>query len=236
VGGAAVQALLAGADMVMALGERATQQETLSALAQCIESGAIANDALQQRLQRLNQLAQRYPAQGQPYGALQEQNDHDLMRRAWQRALTLHPQAGQAPHAPAPGSAVRVVVRADASSDGVSEAGLSAQDLLYWLRQHYDVAITTFDTPEQLHWQDLPDDGRYVMLASTSRKRYGDHARRNWRPALHLCLWNPFQALDIDAPAVVSYGFAAPALQAVGDWFHGRFVPQASNPCLVQSG
>ena len=48
-----------------------------------------------------------------------------------------------------------------------------------------------------------PADGRYTVLASTSRLRYGPHARATWRPDLHVALWNPYQALDIEAPAGV---------------------------------
>ena len=71
-------------------------------------------------------------------------------------------------------------------------------------------------------WAALPQDGRYTILASTSRLRYGPHARATWRPSLHLALWNPYQALDIGAPALLTYGFAPPALDAVGAWLAGE--------------
>ena len=237
VGQAAVQSLLAGTDMVMALGNRETQQATLAALTECIASGAISNEKLQQKLERLRALAQRYPlpdtdipasAQLQTYSSAQEQQDRELMRRAWQAALTAYGQ----PVPPAPGSAIRVVVKKDASSDGVSEAGLSAQKLQAWLATHFDVALSTFESQEDLIWSELPQDGRRVILASTSRIRYGAHACQSWKPDLHLCLWNPFQALDIAAPALVTYGFAEPALQALGEWFHGRRQASGRNPCL----
>ena len=38
---------------------------------------------------------------------------------------------------------------------------------------------------------------------------------------LHLALWNPYQALDFDAPALMTYGFAPPALDAVNAWLAG---------------
>ena len=60
------------------------------------------------------------------------------------------------------------------------------------------------------------------MLASTSRLRYGPRARDSWRPDLHLALWNPYQALDIAAPALMTYGFAAPAVEAVNAWLAGE--------------
>jgi beta-N-acetylhexosaminidase len=67
----------------------------------------------------------------------------------------------------------------------------------------------------------LPQDGRYTVLASTVRLRYGDKVRRSWKPDLHLALWNPFQCLDVAAPAIITYGFADPALEAVLAWLSG---------------
>lgn len=230
IGPAAVLALLAGADMVMALGTPETQQTTLDALAAAILSGQIDASALQQRLARLTQLAQRYPATLADYPAAQEQADRELMQQAWQRALTIHGQ----PQAPRPGSNIRVVMRVDASSDGVSEAGLDSSSVCRWLTKWYQVELTTWATESDLVWANLPDDGRAVVLVSTSRARYGAHARQQFRPDLHLCLWNPFHVLDIAAPAVVAYGSAAPAQDAISAWLEGRIQPSGRNPCLPE--
>jgi beta-N-acetylhexosaminidase len=89
------------------------------------------------------------------------------------------------------------------------------------LRTLYDVELVTYDNADSFDWNSLPDDGRYTMLASTSRLRYGDNARNNWKPDLHLALWNPYQALDIQAPALLTYGFAQPALEAINLWLSG---------------
>jgi beta-N-acetylhexosaminidase len=220
VGNAAVQALLAGADMVMALGDRNTQQQTLDALTAAIESGLISADELAQRLVRLDALAERYPCQApdaRSYDAATEQADRALMRKAWQSGLT----AWREPQRPAANRGLRLVVRADVVSDGVSEAGVPAARLSQWLGQHFDVATTTFQQAEEFDWSSLPDDGRFVILASTSRLRYGPHAQATFRPDLHLALWNPFQALDFSAPALLTYGFAEPALEAAMDWLRG---------------
>ena len=69
------------------------------------------------------------------------------------------------------------------------------------------------------------------MLASTSRLRYGPHARASWKPDLHLALWNPYQALDIAAPALITYGFAPAALDAVNAWLAGQL--EARGRCPV---
>ncbi len=40
-------------------------------------------------------------------------------------------------------------------------------------------------------------------------------------PDLHLCLWNPYAALDVPAPALISFGFRPEALDAVVAWMKG---------------
>jgi beta-N-acetylhexosaminidase len=139
------------------------------------------------------------------------------MARAWRRALT----ARGNPQRPAPGSKVRLVARQDVVSDGVSEAGVPAAHIAASLGKLYEVELVTFADPEAFDWNALPQDGRFTLLASTSRRRYGPHARAGWRPDLHLALWNPYQALDFAAPALMTYGFAPPALDAVNAWLAG---------------
>lgn len=219
VGNAAVQALSAGADMVMALGNRSTQEETLAALTAALataEEGSNLDCAgIAARLARLDALAAAYPCGADNY--LTEAEDQRLMAAAWRRGLTV---TGN-PQTLADGAKVRLLACADAAGDGVSEAGLPASAVAAMLARRYDVELVTFDDDESFDWSALPDDGRTVILASTTRLRYGERARRSWRPDLHLALWNPFQTLDIEAPALISYGFAAAALDAVADWLAG---------------
>jgi beta-N-acetylhexosaminidase len=216
VANAAVLALEAGADMVMALGTRETQLETLAALSAAIAAGQFQEQDLLTRSGRLDDLSLRYPCTQPAY--LTEMEDRKLMAHAWQQGLSAHQQ----PLAPAKGSKVRLVVSENVVSDGVSEAGVPAETVVAMLSRFYEVDTVTFADSDSLDWSDLPQDGAYVILASTTRLRYSRHARRNWRPDLHLVLWNPFQSLDIAAPAVMSYGFAPPALEAVSSWLEGK--------------
>jgi beta-N-acetylhexosaminidase len=126
---------------------------------------------------------------------------------------------------------VRLVARQDVVSDGVSEAGVPAGAIAASLAQLYEVELVTFADPETFDWNTLPQDGRFTILASTSRRRYGEHARNTWKPDLHLALWNPYQALDFEAPALMTYGFAAPALAAVNAWLAGEI--EAEGRCPV---
>ncbi|WP_426196111.1 beta-N-acetylhexosaminidase [Massilia sp. DWR3-1-1] len=223
-GAAAVRALAAGADMVMALGDAAAVEQTIAAIAAAIDDGTLADADVDARLARLDGLALAYPCAPRAYA--EDADDRLLMAEGWRRGLTAY----GAPRRPAPGARLRLVMRQDRVSDGVSEPGVSAASLAASLGRLYDVELRTFADAEQFDWSALPSDGRYTVLASTSRLRYGPAARAQFRPDLHLALWNPYQALDIDAPALITYGFAAPALAAVNDWLGGTAEAQGSAP------
>ncbi len=223
-GPAAVRALLAGADMVMALGTPQTQAETIAAIAAAIASGELPMDEVNARLQRLSALAAAYPCQPRTY--TEDGADRLVMAHAWRRCLT----ARGNPQRPPMGAKVRLVVRQDVVSDGVSEAGVPAAVVATSLGRLYEVDLVTYVDAETFDWSALPDDGRFVFLASTSRLRYGPNARATWTPNLHLALWNPYQALDIKAPALITYGFAAPALDAVDAWLAGTLEAQGKCP------
>jgi len=225
VGNAAVRALLAGADMVMALGTTETQEETLDAIAAALANGSLSQAAVEERLARLNALAQAYPCQQRSYK--EDAADRVIMAEGWCRALT----ARGNPQRPAPGSKLRLVVRQDVVSDGVSEAGVPAASVAASLGKLFDVELVTFADANTFDWSALPQDGRFTVLASTSRLRYGDNARNTWKPDLHLALWNPYQALDIQSPALMTYGFAAPALEAINAWMSGEL--EATGRCPV---
>jgi beta-N-acetylhexosaminidase len=215
VGNAAVRALAAGADMVMALGTTETQNETLDAIASAIADGSISREQVEQSLARLSALAHAYPCQQRAYK--EDASDREIMAEGWRKALT----ARGNPQRPAAGAKVRLVARQDVVSDGVSEAGVPAAAVAASLGKLYDVELVTFADANTFDWSSLPQDGRFTFLASTSRLRYGENARNNWKPDLHLALWNPYQALDIQSPALMTYGFAAPALEAINGWLSG---------------
>jgi len=128
-GAAGVQALLAGADMVMATGSRASQQATLDAIAAAIADGTLPMAAVEARLARLDGLARQYPGAASDFPS--EAADRTLMARAWRQALTTRGD----PVRPAPGTPIRLVMRQDVVSDGVSEAGVGAAALAAMLGQ-----------------------------------------------------------------------------------------------------
>ena len=231
VGNAAVRALDAGADMVMALGTPETQIETLEAITQAILTNELDVTELQVKLRRISKLVQAYPLQSVDYPSNIEMADHALMAHAWKQGLTPYGQ----PVAPAVGSKVRLVIRADVVSDGVSEAGIPAEKVATMLARLYDLETTLFPDATSFDWHSLPDDDRFVVLASTVRIRYNERVRKTWKPDLHLVLWNPFQTLDIDAPALITYGFSPPAIEAVAAWFSGETQAKGHLPVSLPS-
>jgi len=213
---AAVLALQAGADMVMALGTQDEQRAAIHAIAVARESGALHNDALRTAHARLEALARRFPARGAAYPVAQRAADDVLMRSAWASALT----AVGAPRAPRLGQPLRVVTQRSVPCDGVSEAGPSGLQVASLFSAFTDVQLVQLDDLVHFEGDIAAHDGRHTVLVSNHRDRYTAMSRA-WRPDLHLALWNPFQVLDIAAPAVVTWGYADGALEGLRAWLEG---------------
>lgn len=214
---AAVLALQAGADMVMALGTQAEQAAAIHAITAARASGALPDAALLKARARLDALAGRYPVRWPDYPAAQRATDDALMRRAWAQGLT----ALDAPRAPRLDQPLRVLTQRNVPCDGVSEAGPSGEQVERLFQRFADVELISFDRLDRIDWAALPQDDRLTVLASNHRDRYGARSE-SWRPDLHLVLWNPFQALDVAAPTVVTWGYADGALDALQAWLEGR--------------
>ncbi len=89
VGNAAVRALTAGADMVMALGTTETQNETLDSIAAAIASGELTMDEVKVRLDRLAALAKALPI-ANPRSYKEDAADREVMAEGWRRSLTAY--------------------------------------------------------------------------------------------------------------------------------------------------
>ncbi|HEX7156021.1 MAG TPA: beta-N-acetylhexosaminidase, partial [Burkholderiaceae bacterium] len=85
---AAVLALQAGADMVLALGSPKEQAAALDGIGVAIAAGTLAPEALARASGRLDALAARFPAAELPYALGQRDSDSRTMNAAWARALT----------------------------------------------------------------------------------------------------------------------------------------------------
>jgi len=226
---AAVLALQAGADMVLAQGSRAEQAATLQAVASALADGRVDAVRAYQARQRLDALAAAYPAVPRTYAAPERDADDALMHTAWARALSI---VGAA-RAPARDARLRVFMQGRVDSDGVSEAGVAADAVKALFGAFGDVEFVAVDELRLLRNEQMAQDDRRNIVVSNHRARYAA-AARPLRAALHITLWNPFQVLDIAAPALVSWGHADGALAAVRAWLEGRADAPGRPPVPLQ--
>ncbi|WP_343216708.1 glycoside hydrolase family 3 protein [Deinococcus aestuarii] len=212
-GEAAVLALRAGADLVMALGRREAQEATLAAIGDALR-GALDRGEVEASLERLRTLAAAHPAEADP--TLDPQDDASLFADAWARGLTVH----RAPVPPQPGTRVRLVAQRKVTRENVSEASVDAGTLAHDLGAVYDVDLLAYDDPAQLDWEAIRAPGLPVILATAARHRSAALIRA--RPDLHLALYNPSAVLDVPAPAALTYGFRPEARAALVAWLRGE--------------
>ena len=208
-GEAAVLALKAGADLVMALGRREVQEETLAAMRSAL-AGELDRREVDASLKRLRALAAAFPAAADP--TLDPQVDAPLLAGAWARGLTTYRQ----PVPPVPGTPVLLVAPRRVTRENVSEASVDAARLAHELEAVYPVTLHAYDDPAALSWPALRASGLPVLLATTGRHR--SPQLRGASPDLHLALYNPYAVLDVDAPAVLTYGFRPEARAALIRW------------------
>jgi beta-N-acetylhexosaminidase len=219
---AAVMAVRAGADMVLAQGTPAEQAAAIEAL------GALPPALLERANARLDRLARRHPGAVRPYGAAARADDERLMHGAWAAGLT----ALRGARPPALDRPVRVLTQRLVPGDGVSEAGPSGAQVAALFEGFADVSLLQVDDLAQADPAWLPDDGRLNVLASNHRLRYAAPALR---PDLHLVLWNPFQALDCPVPTVLAWGHADGALAALQRWLQGTAPAPGRAPVMLDA-
>lgn len=212
----AVMAIEAGADMVLAQGSLDEQLVAINALRQAFDSGRLTPEQGETANRRLDTLAAAYPARVVDDSAARAA-DHALMAEAWAAGLT----ALRGAKPPALNQSIRVIVQGDVPTDMVSEAGPTGRQAVALFDGFTDAQVQMVDDIAQLDWTRVPQDGRVNVLVSTRRARYG-LAASEWRPDLHLSLWNPYQALDVAGPTVLTWGFSAGALAGLKSWLEGH--------------
>jgi beta-N-acetylhexosaminidase len=212
----AVMAIEAGADMVLAQGSLTEQLVAINALRQAFASGRLTPEQGETANRRLDTLAAAYPACVVDDAAARTA-DHALMAEAWAAGLT----ALRGAKPPGLSQPIRVIVQGDVPTDMVSEAGPTGRQAVALFEAFSDAQVQMVDDIAQLDWTRVPRDGRVNVLVSTRRARYG-LAASEWRPDLHVSLWNPYQALDVAGPTVLTWGFSAGALAGLKSWLEGR--------------
>jgi len=214
---AAVMALSAGADMLLALGSEDEQTAMIDAIRAALDRGELSIDTLRQSRTRLDRLASRFPVHPGEYPSEERAADERLMRRAWASGLTA--LSGARP--PPMDRPLRVITQRVVSGDGISEPGLSGDGVAKLFERFAAAEVVQVEDLLRFDALQSAGDARPTILASNIRARYGE-AATGWRPDLHLILWNPFQALDFPAPSVITWGYGEGALAALRAWLEGR--------------
>ena len=214
---AAVLALQAGADMVMALGSQDEQAAAVRRSRPRSPTDRLRAPEMRRSRARLDALAGQYPVRQTRYAAT---------RRGGGRAsdgarLGAFDDPDRDARPPALDQPLRVVTQRSVShrrrvrSRAFGRGGGGA--------------FEAFGVVEIVQIEDLQKPR--LGSAAARRPHHGAGVqparataiiRGRWRPQLHLALWNPFQVLDVPAPALVSWGFAGEALIAVRAWLEGR--------------
>jgi beta-N-acetylhexosaminidase len=203
--------------MVMALGTADEQAAAIDAIQAALDHGELDRGSLLRARARLDALAGRFPVDAGAYSSVARRADDELMHRAWARGLVAFGGARPPPF----DKPLRVITQRHVPGDGVSEPGLSSDRVATLFTAFETVDVMQVDDLCALDWSTAARDGRTTVLASNVRTRYGKHGR-TWHPDLHLVLWNPFQALDVAAPTIITWGYADGALEALRAWLEGR--------------
>jgi beta-N-acetylhexosaminidase len=231
---AAVRSVRAGADVVLALGRREAQIAQVEAIAAAVESGQISQARLGASLERIEELKHRFPGIPEPYSPHYEEADRVLMRQLAAQSLTTHGPVVW----PKAGDRILLVAPESAQGEHVYEANLTLQSLAGHLSlkferltvmgfQRNSPSVATQKLTSAIYGAD------YVLYASTSRRpldnaekalarRVFDLSLSLGKPALHLALWNPYHVAMLGQPALISYGFRTPSLEAVAEVLAGR--------------
>jgi len=219
-------ALRAGADMLCALGNMDARNQTVEGVERLLRDGAMATE-LNRKRARLTALSDRFPVRAQPYDAAARADDAATMAEGWTKGLT----AWNTPQPIRAGSPLTLVVAQGAIGGGASDPGMQGLAIIERLAPHYDLRVVTYDPQTDPNATALPffqqvhRPGTPVVFASTSRQRPAETIRSfaaALNPTLHLALWNPFTVLDVNAPALVSFGYRPEALDAVVRWMKGE--------------
>jgi beta-N-acetylhexosaminidase len=170
-------------------------------------------------------LANRFPTLPRDYASSARDDDDALMRRAWAAALT-GLDGARPPDRDRP---LRVITQRRVQGDGVSEPGLSGDQVATLFEGFASAAIVQVDDLLDFDPALARADGTPTILVSNIRARYGERAQAV-RPDLHIVLWNPFQALDFAVPSVITWGYADGALEALRAWLEGRACATGRSP------
>jgi beta-N-acetylhexosaminidase len=218
-GEAAVLSLQAGADMIEALGSTKSQVASFEALEAAEREGRLPS--LEPSLMRLQQLARNFPIEPLEYTSEAMQRDSSAMQAAWRRGIVAHGN----PQLPAIGSSMALLVADEVQSENVSELGIGGANLVAALSEIYTITPILYDFKNPLGSLEVVQNTTLpVVFASTVRKRLSQDVKTlvaAAKPVLHLALWNAYNVQDVNAPAILTFGYRREAIAALLEVLRG---------------
>ncbi len=217
-GQAAVMSVLAGADMLEGLGGINAQVQTFEALEKAEHDGTISSSRIAESLTRLRDLSSRFPAVARDYPVDLEAADRAFAVNAWGRGIVAH----RNPTIPKPGARITLIAAEGIPGENVAEAGLDGMELAFQLAKIYAVEPILYDLKEPNKSLGAVREARAnnetILFAATSRLRLSPAVRdlaQAAKPDLTLALWNPYAVLDVDAPAIITFGYRNEGIEAL---------------------
>ena len=227
-----VRALIAGIDMPLYdvhTGPVSTHEMILKGIDEALEIGRLDPQEVARKLEHTRRLAKRYPATPNPDGAWHE-DDRTLFDEVSRKAVTV---LGDLKPLKA-GSSLTIVAASNqvggAASDRVESPAKTLADLLS--NKGFKITEAFYDRDEIAKTRaailQKVSASETVIFISTSRTRMGEEEKafalevaNGAKEFLHVDLWNPYHALDLPKPAIISFGFRESSVRAVVDVLTG---------------
>ena len=220
----ALECLLAGADLLLVLGDTERQTRALNELERAFREGLIPMERIRDARRRVDKLRGKFPSQ--PDGFSTSPADELLMDTAAERAVTrlgeIEPLRRD--------EAIVIVAREDRQANpalAVTDLESIATAVHRHLRSEVAGCELVLYPPKQpmdckSQLESATRSADRVLWLTASRLRPSSAERelaihtagvaRSW---VHVAVYSPYAALDIPGPAVLTYGYRDPALRAL---------------------
>jgi beta-N-acetylhexosaminidase len=236
---AAFKSIRAGADMILSLGTREVQATQANALAEAIDNGAVSTDQVKASLKRLEEAVARFSGRPRPYTTEQLASDQALMQAAARYSITSFGSIQR----PKPTDRVLLVSTGNPKADGPYGEAVAISTLAGKLMRIFPnlSSFVYLDANPSLVMPKLKEtiEGMdFVLLATVGRSGLSEPEAELLRqafdlgkPALHLALWNPYHVAALRKPALITYGFREPTLDALVEVLSGE-EPRGKLPAI----
>ncbi|QFP75694.1 beta-N-acetylhexosaminidase [Deinococcus sp. AJ005] len=220
-GHGAALALGAGADAVLVCGhgDLDIHVRHLEAVQRAVQSSELSSARVGEAVGRLEGAARRFPGRSRPYTAGQQKTDDAWADMIARRSLE---SLGRLPRLDPQGTVV-LIAHQQPGLGGPYGDSLGGEELAQALRATFPGLRLAMHDGQDLSTvtallSDLPDAA--VLLATTERWDVGEAVRQlartlGGRRVVHVALWNSSAAVELELPALVTYGFRPAQLRAL---------------------